>query len=344
MKTKILLVILLLPALQTFSQVTLTNNINPAAGNQEMSVECDTNGITHGNAGVNQTWNFTSLSRLDSNLLTWVSAASTPYSSQFPTSDVASTMDDKNYNFFKTSSVNLFTTGTAFPGEVISDTDPELYMQYPFTYNSTFTDNFTADYNIGYPVHRTGTITVTSDAWGTINLPFGSFSNALRVKYTVITKDSSNQGTPVIFTTTLNSYVWFVPGKKFPVFEVIYTSTDFNGISFGTTKNVNYNSNSTPIGISPISSEVPDNFSLKQNYPNPFNPSTNIEFLIADFGPVNITVYDIQGKNAAELVNEELKPGTYKINFDGSSLPSGVYFYRLTSKDFSETKKMILVK
>src|SRR5436190_1652148 len=163
MKTNILLVFLLFPALQTFSQVTLTNSINPAAGNQQNIVDCDTNGVFQGNGGANQTWNFTSLSRLDSNILRWVNSASTPYSSQFSTSDVASTMDDKSYNYFKTSSVNLFTNGTAFPGEVISDTDPELYMQYPFTYNSTFTDNFTADYNTGYPVHRTGTITVTGD-------------------------------------------------------------------------------------------------------------------------------------------------------------------------------------
>ncbi len=99
-----------------------------------------------------------------------------------------------------------------------------------------------------------------------------------------------------------------------------------------------------PIGIQQISSEVPQRFELKQNYPNPFNPVTNIEFSIAKTRDVNLVIYNSLGQLVATLVNQELKPGIYKYDFNASGLPSGSYYYRLTAGDFVRTNKMILVK
>jgi uncharacterized delta-60 repeat protein len=96
--------------------------------------------------------------------------------------------------------------------------------------------------------------------------------------------------------------------------------------------------------IRQIYSNIPEQFSLYQNYPNPFNPVTNLEFGISDLGFVSLKVYDILGKEIIKLVNEKLSPGKYKVTFDGSGLPSGVYFYRLSAGDFTETKRMMLVK
>lgn len=98
------------------------------------------------------------------------------------------------------------------------------------------------------------------------------------------------------------------------------------------------------IGITPISTEVPNQFELKQNYPNPFNPITNIEFSIAKTRDVSLVIYNSLGQLVATLVNQELKPGTYKYDFNASGLPSGSYYYRLTAGDFVKTNKMILVK
>jgi hypothetical protein len=114
-----------------------------------------------------------------------------------------------------------------------------------------------------------------------------------------------------------------------------------------------------PIGIKPISTIIPKSYSLSQNYPNPFNPLTTIEFDIPNLSPlyergvggflrqdgvVRLTVYDILGKQIELLVNQKLEPGSYRINFDGSSLSSGVYYYKLISGDFAETKKMVLLR
>ena len=98
------------------------------------------------------------------------------------------------------------------------------------------------------------------------------------------------------------------------------------------------------IGIQNISTEVPSSFSLKQNYPNPFNPATNLEFEIADPGYVSLKIYDLLGKEVVTLVNEKLNPGTYRFEFEADNLTSGVYFYRLSSGDFTDTKRMMLVK
>jgi hypothetical protein len=99
-----------------------------------------------------------------------------------------------------------------------------------------------------------------------------------------------------------------------------------------------------PIGITPISSEIPKEFALKQNYPNPFNPVTNIRFDIVTSSVVTLKVYDIKGNEAAVLVNQNLNAGTYNVDFDGNNFSSGIYFYVITAGEFTQTKKMVLVK
>ncbi|MBK7255618.1 MAG: T9SS type A sorting domain-containing protein [Ignavibacteria bacterium] len=98
------------------------------------------------------------------------------------------------------------------------------------------------------------------------------------------------------------------------------------------------------IGINNIAGSVPEKFSLSQNYPNPFNPVTNLEFGISKLGFVSLKVFDVLGKEVVTLVNEKLSPGIYEAEFDGSSLSSGIYFYKLEAGDFIETKRMILIK
>ena len=95
-------------------------------------------------------------------------------------------------------------------------------------------------------------------------------------------------------------------------------------------------------------------FRLSQNYPNPFNPVTKIKFDIpshlsfpnAPIGNplVTLKVYDIIGKEISTLINEQLQPGTYETEWDGSNYPSGVYFYKLTAGDFIDTKRMMMIK
>lgn len=85
-------------------------------------------------------------------------------------------------------------------------------------------------------------------------------------------------------------------------------------------------------------------YSLKQNYPNPFNPSTNISYTLKESGDVSLKVYDVSGKEVMVLENGFKEAGSYNVHFNAGSLSAGVYYYRLISGDFSETKKMVLTK
>ncbi|MCL4279869.1 MAG: T9SS type A sorting domain-containing protein, partial [Ignavibacteriaceae bacterium] len=85
-------------------------------------------------------------------------------------------------------------------------------------------------------------------------------------------------------------------------------------------------------------------YSLSQNYPNPFNPTTTISYSIKSPGLVSLKVYDILGTEVASLVNENQEAGNYSVEFNAYNLTSGIYFYTLTSGNFVETKKLILLK
>jgi hypothetical protein len=98
------------------------------------------------------------------------------------------------------------------------------------------------------------------------------------------------------------------------------------------------------VSVSTISQEVPQNFSLSQNYPNPFNPATLIKYSLSKTSKVKITIYDILGRETETVLNEQLDPGNYEVRWDGTNYSSGVYFYRIVTDGFAETRKMILMK
>ncbi|HRP94392.1 MAG TPA: T9SS type A sorting domain-containing protein, partial [Ignavibacteriaceae bacterium] len=91
-------------------------------------------------------------------------------------------------------------------------------------------------------------------------------------------------------------------------------------------------------------SEIPITYELSNNYPNPFNPSTTIRYQIPKDGIVTLKIFDILGSEVATLVNEEKVAGKYEINFNASSLASGVYIYRFQAGSFVNSKKMLLIK
>jgi hypothetical protein len=129
-------------------------------------------------------------------------------------------------------------------------------------------------------------------------------------------------------------------------YNVFVTGISFDSLSDYDIATIKY---SQPIGITQISSEIPNSFLLYQNYPNPFNPVTNISFTVpsnvkGQMLNVKISIYDITGREVEILVNEELSTGIYEVTWDASFMPSGIYFYTLKAGNFSETKKMALIK
>jgi hypothetical protein len=97
-------------------------------------------------------------------------------------------------------------------------------------------------------------------------------------------------------------------------------------------------------GVAENETNIPVEYSLKQNYPNPFNPTTTIKFSIAKSEFVTLKIYNTLGQEVATLVSEKLNAGNYSYAWDGSSLASGIYLYRIQAGDFVDVKKMVLMK
>ncbi len=177
-----------------------------------------------------------------------------------------------------------------------------------------------------HTVPGTGTIQALT-GWKTTNTYFMGRAN--------IVYSTTNNGTNwnTVFTAAGTSQIWN--------FTVSRTGSPY---VYGCRANgtiVKYGGAFT--GVTPVTT-VADNYSLSQNYPNPFNPTTNIKFAIPTSGLVSLKVYNMLGKEVATLVSSNLSAGTYSYDFNASNLASGVYFYKLETANFSEVKKMSLIK
>lgn len=99
-----------------------------------------------------------------------------------------------------------------------------------------------------------------------------------------------------------------------------------------------------PLSVTLLSNEVPNGFKLEQNYPNPFNPNTVINFSISEKSFVELKIYDLKGSLTEVLTSKELSPGSYSVNWNAENFSSGIYFYSIITKEFIQTKKMVLIK
>lgn len=144
----------------------------------------------------------------------------------------------------------------------------------------------------------------------------------------------------LIMRTTDGGFTWSEEQWNTPLRSVTATTTSFyvvgnNGLILKSDHTV---------GINQTFSNIPEQYTLSQNYPNPFNPETKINFSIPKKTNVSLIIYDITGKEIETLVNEVLSAGSYQYSFTAKNLPTGSYFYRLKTDNFSRTKNMMLIK
>jgi hypothetical protein len=123
----------------------------------------------------------------------------------------------------------------------------------------------------------------------------------------------------------------------------IFVYKDSSTLALGNIMQALKTSVTGPAGIS-NQNKCPLHYELQQNYPNPFNPTTNIKFAVPKDGDGSLKIYNLKGSLVTTYFNGFIKAGNYNVDFDGSKLTSGIYFYKLTVGEFSETKKMMIVK
>ncbi len=200
------------------------------------------------------------------------------------------------------------------------------------------------DYNVYY--YPLGQNSVTINYLGTIYNSFQSYVNATQQDIHSIFINPLLSDTNI---STLNLHLKnSSPAKNVgdPNFVVGFNELDIDRESriYAGRVDCGSDENQPFSGITLISSKLPDKFNLSQNYPNPFNPNTIIEFSLPVSTYVTLKVYNINGKEIKELVNENLTVGKYRTEFSTQNLSSGTYFYKLTTDKYSETKKMIVLK
>jgi len=125
---------------------------------------------------------------------------------------------------------------------------------------------------------------------------------------------------------------------------ILRVRDDASGSNSGTLMGWGLRFNNSSVNVSLVTTNIPGEYRLHQNYPNPFNPITNINFDIPKEGIVSIKVYDITGREISTLVNKSIEAGSYNVEFDASDFASGTYFYKVQAGDFTDVKKMMLVK
>ena len=214
----------------------------------------------------------------------------------------------------------------------------------PFTPTGTF---FSSRAHVG-EIHYDATIPVELVSFAA-SVTYSENSNTVELSWATAT-ELNNQGFFVERKSSNSEWtsLGFIEGQGTTTETHFYTYEDKN-VAVGSysyrIKQMDFDGSSRYYNLSNVVEvSTPYTYSLSQNYPNPFNPSTKISWQLKNDGFITLKVYDQLGKEVATLVNEEKPAGSYEMEFNASSLASGVYYYRISAGNFVDTKKMILMK
>ncbi len=307
-----------------------------------------------------QNWTVPNIAWKDTITAVNISPSSSPYSSDFPTathcqffSGIVQGIPATSYSYYILSNNALISLGSAshvqfsFIDTVLIIKDTILQFSLPVTYGtSKLVSSDTSDF---FGATFITTVTQSIDAFGNITMPFGTFP-ALRIAENTISKTYQNGN--LVSQTSSPNFSWITTAGIFQA--DIDTASGTSGTVALTNASLVQFTNA-PLAVNEKGIGAPSSFMLYQNYPNPFNPSTKIRYTIpasiagSSNNLVTLKIYDILGNEIATLVNGEKPAGTYEVEFsaksgNGTDLPSGVYFYRLTAGSYIQTQKMILLK
>ena len=251
------------------------------------------------------------------------------------------------YQYFTRTSDALYMDAMYFftsqESMIVASEPAEKIVVFPAQMGASWTNNYAQEFgDSNFGIKDSTSSVSTIDAWGTINIPAGSFE-CLRVR-----EESTNYSTIYFFglsfpgdTTTDINYMWI--GKQYGMLASIGSFENETNLNFTKASDVSIRY-SVETEISDYDNIGVKTFELFQNFPNPFNPATTISYTLNQSSEVKLTVYNALGQEVQTLLRQRQNPGKHEITWNASGQPSGVYFCELTAGIQSSISKMILMK
>ena len=325
-----LLLVMIGIASSLFAQPTLTyNNTGLVVGDNFTVHNIDISGLTAGNAGANQTWDFSGAVSNGTTNVSFVDPTTAPNGSSFPTANLA-TAQNSIWDFYLTTNSDHARVGADNGAQLIDYSDSQVQLVFPMGYQDMYVDSFAATLSGAFPLDRSGTITVEADAWGTLITPDGTYQNVLRIKYVEDYEDEFN-GTPFAQYDS-EIYTWYQPGTHYPIFSM--TTVTIAGSS-----TTSYGGYLDAVSVDRL---APDQDEIKvATYPNPASDQVTVIATLAKPGPVNIALLNANG---ATLMEKELTGNLTEVSqeLDLTGFPAGIYLLQISSWDKWQVEKLIL--
>lgn len=313
--------LLILPALH--AQPTLTQAANgPVPG---LSFNLNYSPIADpGSAGPDATWDFSTLAVDSTDLVEWVLPSETSSGALFPTADVAELWDVISYS--QVTANGLYVVGGDELGTIVSYSDSRQALPFPCTYQTTWNDNYEGGYTtMGFTVVRTGNYGGTADGYGTVQLPWGTVPDVLRIHIVAHQEDVTDFGTLYL---DLDAYQYFVAGSAWPLVEVASATASSVGGTFTNEYTLWRQDNGTGVPASMVNTDA------LRIWPNPVANTLNVAWDAP--GLRTISIFDASGR---EVRNTSVN-GTLQV-FDLAHLPPGLYTLRCTNAAGSTAQRFL---
>jgi hypothetical protein len=317
-----------------FSQPTITSSSNaPVVGDSYSTKIFTPDPNQEGSSGASQVWSWPAITEdmiINGNL---VLPSATPYAATFPSATVCNyDQDNGNYEFLQSTAPGLFRNGVVYGSGIVvmNYSNPQQVLKFPYTYLNTYSDTYAASFaGPGYNGQRTGSMTSTADAWGTLTTPAGMFTNVLRIHIHEEMTDTFDVAPDNHIIQ--DTYQFFTPGIRWPLMIVVYTDQDGS---------VSYTASWTEslTGIYDASADL-----LKlEVYPNPASDEATLTYALQQSSSVFVGIADVTGRMVQSYSITESQPGTHTVPVDVINLNEGIYFASVTIEDRIFSSKLVV--
>lgn len=284
-----------------------------------------------GIGGAGLIWDFSSAAATGTANMNHVDPASTPSAASFPDATVAISQDAA-YSYFEGTSSAWYYDGVVASGNLIPYSDAEKLMEFPFTYNDSYSDNFGATFTAGVTITRAGTVNVSADAYGTLMLPYGTINNVIRVKVIENYTDSyTTPGGPVTLTYSATNYYWYKADTHYPVLSI--SSLDQDGTLY---QGATYLDQAH---ISAVEENIANAINLNV-FPNPSSSVSTISFDLLQHENIVLSIYNSVGELVELIEQNQLGAGNHRYELNTSDYAAGLYTLKVAVGDKAGMKKI----